>query len=309
MAFQDFLKDRFSSVFSSPYVSVFPVNKLSLLLKVTGSRPTCNPYLLAAHMDVVPAGDLERWQRDPFLGELVEDEGEQFVWGRGAIDDKHSLVGIMQALDILLARGERPERTLYIALGHDEEVGGHQGAGNIAQKLQQLLEENDEQLDFLLDEGMTVLEGVIPGMEEPVIYIGVVEKGWTMLELSVEGEQRHSSTPPRQSATGELCRRSPSPSLSVSLQEFWPGPWPPWSSTGARQGSVRGLSGTPWHTSLPTCPSCTSWPSQISGYSTRSCPGCSQATPVWTLSRGRPLPSPLSGRALRTMLSQARPPL
>ena len=143
-----------------------------------------------------------RWERDPFLGSLVEEEGEQFVWGRGAIDDKHSLVGILQALEVLLASGDRPTRTFYLALGHDEEVGGERGAKEIAVKLEEMLEQNDEKLDFLLDEGMTVMEGVIPGMEDPVIYIGVVEKGWTMLDLRVEGEQKHSSTPPRQSATG-----------------------------------------------------------------------------------------------------------
>ena len=143
-----------------------------------------------------------RWERDPFLGSLVEEEGEQFVWGRGAIDDKHSLVGILQALEVLLASGDRPARTFYLALGHDEEVGGERGAKEIAVKLEEMLEQNDEKLDFLLDEGMTVMEGVIPGMEDPVIYIGVVEKGWTMLDLRVEGEQKHSSTPPRQSATG-----------------------------------------------------------------------------------------------------------
>ena len=61
---------------------------------------------------------------------MVEEEetGEQFVWGRGAIDDKHSVVGILEALDTMLVREERPARTFYIALGHDEEVGGEQGA-------------------------------------------------------------------------------------------------------------------------------------------------------------------------------------
>ena len=209
VAFQSFLKERFPHVFNSPYVSVFQVSRLSLLLRVRGSRPTCNPYLLAAHLDVVPSGDPDRWDRDPFLGQVVDQEGELYVWGRGAIDDKHSVVGILQALDIILAGEERPERTLYVGLGHDEEVGGGQGAGNIAGRLEQLLEENDEQLEFLLDEGMTVLEGVIPGMEDPVIYIGVVEKGWTMLELSGEGEQKHSSTPPRQSAVGRRSRPAP----------------------------------------------------------------------------------------------------
>ena len=118
-------------------------------------------------------------------------------------------MGILQALDVLLARGDQPVRTFYVALGHDEEVGGQHGAREMAVKLEEMLEENGEKLDFLLDEGMTVMEGVIPGMEDPVIYIGVVEKGWTMLDLRVEGEQRHSSTPPRQSATGRYRSISP----------------------------------------------------------------------------------------------------
>ena len=49
---------------------------------------------------------------------------------------------------------------------------------------------------------MTVMHGVVPGVSDPVIYIGVVEKGWAMLELSVIGDQKHSSTPPRHSAPG-----------------------------------------------------------------------------------------------------------
>ena len=156
---------------------------------------------------------------------MVEEEtGEQFVWGRGAIDDKHSVVGILQALDTMLAREERPARTFYIALGHDEEVGGKRGAREIAVRLEQLLEEHQEKLDFLLDEGMTVMEGVIPGMEDPVVYIGVVEKGWTMLNLRVEGEQKHSSTPPRQSATGVLARAISSLEQHRSPARFSEGP-------------------------------------------------------------------------------------
>ena len=96
----------------------------------------------------------------------------------------------MQALKSMLASGERPRRTVYIGLGHDEEVGGAQGAGHIAARLGALLQEHGETLDFLLDEGMTVMQGVVPGLADPAIYIGVVEKGWAMLELSVQGEQK-----------------------------------------------------------------------------------------------------------------------
>ena len=113
----------------------------------------------------------------------------------------------------MLASGERPRRTVYIGLGHDEEVGGAQGAGHIAARLGALLQQHGETLDWLLDEGMTVmqvrvkyfsgciqislivhvcnnLQGVVPGLADPAIYIGVVEKGWAMLELSVQAEQK-----------------------------------------------------------------------------------------------------------------------
>ena len=92
------------------------------------------------------------------MGEIISVEGREYVYGRGAIDDKHSLLGILQAVEMMLRRGERPVRTFYIALGHDEEVGGDEGAGHISKRLEELLEENDEKLDFLLDEGMTVMQ-------------------------------------------------------------------------------------------------------------------------------------------------------
>ena len=58
----------------------------------------------------------------------------------------------------MLASGERPRRTIYIGLGHDEEVGGAQGAGHIAARLGALLQQHGETLDWLLDEGMTVMQ-------------------------------------------------------------------------------------------------------------------------------------------------------
>ena len=63
-----------------------------------------------------------RWDAEPFLGDLVEQEGEQFIFGRGAIDDKHSVVGILLALEAVLRDHGQPQRTLYVAFGHDEEV-------------------------------------------------------------------------------------------------------------------------------------------------------------------------------------------
>ena len=61
------------------------VSNYSLLYSITGTDPSLQPYLLAAHLDVVPA-PTENWQHDPF--EATIDDG--FIYGRGAIDVKHA---------------------------------------------------------------------------------------------------------------------------------------------------------------------------------------------------------------------------
>lgn len=219
-----YLKSKFSAVFSSEHVDASYPNTLSILLRVQGLKPTLNPYLLCAHLDVVPAGDPEQWDHEPFLGEVVDQDDDQFIYGRGAIDDKHSVVGILQALEILLESGGQPDRTFYVAFGHDEEVSGLNGAGEISKHLKELLDENNEKLDFLLDEGMFVMQDVVPGVDDPVIYIGVVEKGWTTLELTVTGDQSHSSAPPRESTIGILAKAVSNLEKHRSPAKFSSGP-------------------------------------------------------------------------------------
>ena len=135
------------------------------MYRVEGSIDTANPYMVCAHMDVVPPGDLSGWERDPFLGQIVteDDDGIDYVYGRGAIDTKHTLFGILEALDYGVVKGWRPRRTFYVAFGHDEEVSGHQGAAYIAEHIEEDLKNNGEKLDFILDEGLFVTQGVIPG--------------------------------------------------------------------------------------------------------------------------------------------------
>jgi len=225
---QDFLISSFPWVFKdSKFVEQSFPNNYSILLRVQGSHETIgDPYLLCAHLDVVPTGERERWLEDPFLGEIIHQDGQNYIFGRGAIDDKHSVVGILQALEAVLSDGGQPKRTLYVAFGHDEEVSGFAGAGHVSVDLEKMLQEREEQLDFLLDEGMFVMQGVVPGVSDPVIYIGVVEKGWTTVQLSVSGEQSHSSAPPRESTIGILANavakleEEPSPARFMSGPEY-----------------------------------------------------------------------------------------
>jgi carboxypeptidase PM20D1 len=166
------------------------VGEHSLLYALQGSDAESKPIMLMAHQDVVPVspGTETSWLRPPFGGDVADG----FVWGRGAWDDKGNLVAQMHAVETLLAAGFRPRRTLYLAYGADEELGGARGAGAIAR----LLSARGVRLEFVLDEGLLISVNVIPGLDAPAAVIGVAEKGFVTIDLRVDVEPGHSSMPP-----------------------------------------------------------------------------------------------------------------
>jgi len=186
------------------------VNGGSLLLTWEGRDRALDPLLLLAHLDVVPAeaepeAEVKADAREPTpWGELAfagrVDGG--FVWGRGTLDDKVSVVGMLEAAEALLKEGYGPRRTVLMALGRDEEVGGRQGAAALAD----LLRRRGVRPECVVDEGSFVLEGVVPFVAAPVAPVGVAEKGYADVELSVESEGGHSSIPPPHTAIGLLSR-------------------------------------------------------------------------------------------------------
>lgn len=176
-------------------------NGLSLLFTWEGSAPEKQPVVLMGHLDVVPVipGTDRDWTHPPFGGRVADG----YIWGRGAMDNKSSVLAILEAVEHLLAQGYRPERTHYLAFGHDEEVGGNQGAGEIAALL-----ESRGVSDFalVLDEGGAITEGLVPGLEGTAAIIGIGEKGYVSLDLIANGDGGHSSTPPSTTAIGILAR-------------------------------------------------------------------------------------------------------
>jgi len=166
------------------------VGDLSLLYTWQGADPKAKPLLLLAHQDVVPVapGTEADWKQPPFSGAI--DEG--YVWGRGAWDDKGNLMSQMEAVEMLVASGYKPPRTVYLAFGADEEVGGPRGAAQIAA----LLKSRGVQLDFVIDEGLLVLDGVVPGVKQPTALVGVAEKGYMSVVLKISATPGHSSVPP-----------------------------------------------------------------------------------------------------------------
>jgi carboxypeptidase PM20D1 len=176
------------------------VSDLSLLYTWKGKDASKPPILLMAHMDVVPVepGTEGDWQKPPFDGVV---EGG-FVWGRGAMDFKLGVVGLLSAVEALVERGHAPSRSIYLAFGHDEEIGGLQGARAIAE----LLTSRRVHFAYVLDEGLVVTQGIIKGIDRPIALIGLAEKGYLSVELAVESQGGHSSMPPRPTAIGILSR-------------------------------------------------------------------------------------------------------
>jgi len=161
-------------------------NSIGLLWQ--GSDSSLKPAAWLAHLDVVPAdpSSLARWKHPPYLG--VVDDGH--IWGRGAIDDKGSVIAILHAIEKLISEGHQPKRSLFILLGHDEEIGGEQGAKGFVTALKQ----RDIKLAYALDEG-GVITRMVPGVNQPVALIGTSERGYLSLELTATDTGGHSSTP------------------------------------------------------------------------------------------------------------------
>jgi carboxypeptidase PM20D1 len=170
----------------------------SRLYRWSGTEPDTVAAILLAHQDVVPVDDPARWTHPPFAG-VVDDE---FIWGRGAIDDKSRVLAILEAVESALAAGIRPEHTLYLAFGHDEEVFGDRGAVQMAQRLR----DAGVHADLLLDEGGVITEGLVDGVDQPVASIMLGEKGYATIRLSVSEVGGHSSMPGRQTAVGRIAR-------------------------------------------------------------------------------------------------------
>lgn len=176
------------------------IGRGALLYTWPGTDSALQPIVLCGHLDVVPVepGTETAWTHPPFGGQVTDG----YIWGRGALDDKLGILGILEAIEILVAQQFQPRRTVLLAFGADEEVGGADGAAQIAA----LLESRYRAVEFLLDEGGIISEGSVPGVAAPVALVGVAEKGITSVELVAQGEGGHSALPPRHTAVGVIAR-------------------------------------------------------------------------------------------------------
>ncbi len=176
------------------------INEYGLLYRWKGTGSEKKPFLLMAHMDVVPVDErtADKWEYPAFSGEIADG----YVWGRGAIDMKGHLAAIMESVEYLLKEGFKPNRDIYISFGFDEESMGSLGAQKIAERL----EEKGVHFDFVLDEGGMIFNGKEMGIKAMIAAIGICEKGYTDIRLTAESTGGHASRPPKHTAVGDLSK-------------------------------------------------------------------------------------------------------
>lgn len=172
------------------------IGPCSLVYTWEGRDSELQPAVWLSHMDVVPADSPDEWTHAPFSGRVADG----YIWGRGTLDVKSGLIGILEATETLVKTGYTPERTVKYAFGCDEEVGGERGAKQIAAAFA----EREVEPSYVLDEGHAITEKLVPGLDRPVALVGLSEKGYATFELTATGEGGHSSMPPTTTAIGEL---------------------------------------------------------------------------------------------------------
>lgn len=198
--FHEFLEERYPLIHKTLIKT--EIADASLIYKWEGTDPSLDGIALLSHQDVVPIADgtIDDWTNEPFEG---VNDGE-FIWGRGAMDMKNHLIGVMESVEQLIADGYKPKRTVYLCLGHNEEVVA--APDNGAKQIAAYLKEQGVHLEAVLDEGGAILPVNINGVLNcNLAGVGVAEKGSVNYEISVNAKGGHSSQPPKHTALGHLA--------------------------------------------------------------------------------------------------------
>lgn len=193
LKFEKLLPELFPKIFAT--CSFEKVGNRGLLIRWQGKSPDA-PSVFMSHYDVVSV-EAADWQKPAFDG-ILEDG---FLWGRGTLDTKGTLNGILQAAELLISEGFVPNNDVYFAFGGNEEVSGDGSYGIV-----QLFKQRGITPGLVLDEGGAVCTGVFPGVKKPIALIGTGEKGQLNIQYTVKGGGGHSSSPKANSPIIRLSR-------------------------------------------------------------------------------------------------------
>lgn len=178
------------------------ISRASLIYRWKGKNPDLDPIALLSHQDVVPVaeGTEQDWTHDAFSGDI----DDEYIWGRGALDMKNHLICVMEAVESLIADGFRPERDVYLCFGHNEEVVCCEDSG--ADEIVKTLKERGIRLDSVLDEGSALIKLDIKGLIHTYVApVGVAEKGYTDMKITLHDKGGHTSAAPKHSGMAKLA--------------------------------------------------------------------------------------------------------
>ena len=191
--FQNLLAERFPLIHEK--TTLRKIGLTGLLYHLPGKSHEKSGVCMA-HYDVVPIEE-DGWIKPAFDG-IVEDG---ILWGRGTLDTKGTLCGVMEALEALLEGGYEPQYDLYLSFSGEEEVDG-----DSCRKIVEWFAGQGITPDWVVDEGGAVVDHVFPGYAGQCALIGIAEKGGFNVEFSMESQGGHASTPPTKQLLGHLSR-------------------------------------------------------------------------------------------------------
>ncbi len=191
--FRALLKKLYPTVFrKAEYEEIGPSGVLFTLKGKSAEQPA----VFMAHYDVVPVNE-EGWSKPAFEGIIADG----VLWGRGTLDTKCTLLGVLEAAEHLLQQGFVPEHDMYFAFAGDEEV-----AGKSQPVIVDALRARGVVPAIVVDEGGAVVDGIFPGVSQPCALIGIAEKGLMDAQFVIEGAGGHASAPPPHTGLGRLAR-------------------------------------------------------------------------------------------------------
>ncbi|MGH2698666.1 MAG: M20 family metallopeptidase [Actinomycetota bacterium] len=127
-----------------------------------------------SHIDVVPAGNLALWERDPFSAHVADG----VMHGRGTADAKGPCAAALEAVALLLDANVQLEGTLELAFVSDEEAMGFKGAG------------------WLVGRGIVRPDMAIVG-EPTSLNLVRAQRGANWIRITTHGLAGHGSAPER----------------------------------------------------------------------------------------------------------------
>jgi carboxypeptidase PM20D1 len=191
LAYRKFIETAYPLIHKN--LSRTTIDSFNYIYEWKGTDTSLLPMVLMAHYDVVPveASAVKLWHAKPYGGEIKE----KYIWGRGVLDDKSSMISILEAAEAQLEKGFKPKQTILLCFGADEE-----SSGKGATAMVKYFKDKNQKFDLVVDEGGEISTESNPSIHQPIASIGVGEKGYVTLVLTAQKAGGHSSIPATRTA-------------------------------------------------------------------------------------------------------------